>query len=81
MSDDHQLHLTLVNVDQYSGAPLCVHEEDDCEDRQLKLWASPDEGAANRFDQPMPAELEVQNMVILIGLWTNKNKNLKYCCG
>lgn len=81
MSDDHQLHLTLVNVDQYSGAPLCVNEEDNCEDRHLKLWASPDEGAANRFDQPMPAELEVQNMVILIGLWTNKNKSLKYCCG
>lgn len=72
MSDDHQLHLTLVNVDQDGGAPLCVHEEDDREDCHLKLWASPDKGTANRFDQPMPAKLEVQNVVILIRLWADK---------
>lgn len=70
MSDDHQLHLTLVDVDQHSGAPLCVHEEDDGEERHLKLRAGPNEGAANRLHQTMPAELEVQNMVILIRLWT-----------
>lgn len=74
MSDDHQLHLTLVNVNQHSGAPICVHEEDDGEDCHLKLWACPNEGAANGFDQAMPAELEVQNMVVLIGLWPEKNK-------
>lgn len=69
MPDDHQLHLTLVNVDQHSGAPLCVHEEDNGEDRHLKLRAGPDEGAANRLYQTMPAELKVENVVILIRLW------------
>lgn len=73
MSDDQQLHLTLVNVDQHGGAPLCVHEKDDCKDGHFKLWASPDEGAAHRFDQSMPAELQVQNVVVLIRLWTEKN--------
>lgn len=52
--------------------PLCVHEKDDRKDRHSKLWASPDEGAANGFDQSVPAELQVQNMVILIRLWTEK---------
>ncbi len=47
MSDDHQLHLTLVDVDQYCGAPLCTHEEDNGKDRHLKLRARPKEGAAN----------------------------------
>lgn len=78
MSNDHQLHLTLVNVDQHSGAPLCVHEKDDRKDRHFKLWARPDEGAANRFDQSMPAELQVQNMVILIRLWAEKKVKTLY---
>lgn len=67
MSDDHQLQPTLVDVDQHRGAPLCVDEEDDGEDRHLKLRASPDEGAANGLHQTVPAELEVQNVVVLIG--------------
>lgn len=70
VSDDHQLHLTLVDVDQHRGAPLCVHEEDDGEECHLKLGAGPDEGAADGLHQTVPAELEVQNMVVLIGLWT-----------
>lgn len=68
MSDDHQLHLTLVDVDQHCGAPLCVHEEDDSEERHLELRAGPDEGAANGLHHTVPAELEVQNVVILIRL-------------
>lgn len=68
MSDDHELHLTLVDVDHHSGAPLCAHEEDECEDRHLKLGAGPNEGAANGLHQIVPAELEVQNVVVLIGL-------------
>lgn len=70
MSDDHQLHLTLVDVDQHRGAPLRVHEEDDGEERHLKLGAGPDEGAADGLHHAVPAELEVENVVVLIGLWT-----------
>lgn len=74
VSDDHQLHLTLVNVDQHCGAPLCVHEEDDGEQRHLKLRTGPDEGAADRLHQTVPAELEVQDVVIMIGLWKDTHK-------
>lgn len=70
LSDDHQLHLTLVNVDQHSGASFCIHQENDGEDCHLKLRAGPNEGAANRLHQTVPTELEVQDMVILIRLWT-----------
>ena len=49
VSDDHQLHLTLVDVDQHRGAPLCAHEEEDGEDGHLELRACPDEGTANRL--------------------------------
>lgn len=59
MSDDHQLHLTLVNIDQRRSAPLCVQQKHDGEDCHLKLWAGPHEGAANRLQSAMPAELEV----------------------
>lgn len=75
MSDDYQLHLTLVDVDQHCGAPLCVHEEDDGEDRHLKLRAGPDEGAPNGLHQTVPAELEVQNVVILIRLRTENTQD------
>lgn len=68
MSDDHELHLTLVDVDHHSGGPLCAHEEDDCEERHLKLGAGPNEGTANGLHQIVPAELEVQNVVVLIRL-------------
>lgn len=67
--NDHQLHLTLVNVDQHCGAPLRVHEEDDGEERHLELRAGPDEGAADGLHHAVPAELEVQNVVVLIRLW------------
>lgn len=72
MPDHHQFHLTLVNVDQHSGASLCVHEEDDGEDSHLKLRAGSNESAANGLHQTMPAKLEVEDVVILIRLWIKK---------
>lgn len=68
LPDDHQLHLTLIDVHQHRGAPLCVHEEEDGEQGHLKLRAGPDEGAADGLHQTVPAELQVQNVVVLIGL-------------
>lgn len=69
MPDHHKFHLTLVNVDQHSGASLCVHEEDNGEDGHLKLGARPNESTANGLNQTMPAKLEVEDVVILIRLW------------
>lgn len=68
LPDDHQLHLTLVDVHQHRGAPLRVHEEEDGEQGHLKLRAGPDEGAADGLHHTVPAELQVQNVVVLIGL-------------
>lgn len=75
VSDDHQLHLALVDVDEHRGASLRVHEEDDGEDGHLKLRAGPDEGAADRLHYTVPAELEVQNVVVLIRLQTETCRN------
>lgn len=69
LPDHHQFHLTLVNVDQHSGASLRVHEEDNGEDGHLKLRAGPNESAANGLHQTMPAKLEAEDVVILIRLW------------
>lgn len=66
VSDDHQLHLTLVDVDQHCGASLGVYEEDDGEEGHLELRAGADEGAADGLHHTVPTELEVQNMVVLI---------------
>lgn len=68
LSDDHHLYLTLVDVDHHVGASLRVHEKDDGEDGHLKLGAGPDEGAADRLHQAVPAELEVQDVVVLVRL-------------
>lgn len=70
MSDDHQLYLTLVDVDQHRGTPLCVHQEDNGEYRHLKLRAGANEGTRDRLDHTVPAELEVQDMVVLVRLET-----------
>lgn len=75
--DDHQLHLTLVDVHHHRGAPLRVHEEDDGEDGHLKLGAGPDEGAADRLHQTVPAELEVQDVVVLVRLWEERQRFMR----
>lgn len=66
MSDDHQLHLALVNVDQYISASVSALQEHHSVQGHLKLRTGPNEGAAHRFDHSMPTELKVQDMVILV---------------
>lgn len=87
MSDDHQLHLTLVDVDEHCGASLCVHEEDNGEDGHLKLWAGPNKSTADGFHHSMPGELKVQNVVVMIRLqikhmktrWSYPVSDVFYC--
>lgn len=66
--DHHHLQLTFVNVDHYCGAPMCVDEEDDGVQGHLKLRTGPHEGTAHRLHQTVPAELEVQDVVVLVRL-------------
>ncbi|KAG7220919.1 hypothetical protein INR49_017769 [Caranx melampygus] len=44
------------------------HEEDDGEESDLELRTDTDEGATDRFDQTLPAELQVQDVVVFIRL-------------
>ena len=76
MPDDHQLHLALVDVDQHGGAPLCVHQEHHGEQGHLELGAGPHEGAAHRLHQAVPAELEVEHMVVLVRLGERERGNV-----
>lgn len=66
MSDDHELHLALVNVDQYISASVSVQQEHHSVEGHLKLRTGPNEGAAHRFDHSVPGELQVQDMVVLV---------------
>lgn len=66
VSDHHQLHLTLVNVDEHGRAALRVQQKDHGEQSHLKLRAGAHEGAAHWFDQAVPAELQVENVVVLV---------------
>lgn len=76
--DNYQLHLALVDVDQHAGGPVRVHQEDHGEQRHLKLWAGPHKGTAHRLHQTMPAELQVQYMVILVRLGREKTRESDY---
>lgn len=68
MPVDHKLQHVLVHFRHHWCHLLSWHEEDDGEQSNLKLWADADEGAADWLYQTLPAELQVQDMVILIRL-------------
>lgn len=57
MSDDYELHLALVNVDQYHSASISVQQEHHSVEGHLKLRTGTNEGAAHRFDHSVPGEL------------------------
>lgn len=66
VSDDHKLHLALIDIDQNIGASVCVQEKNHSEEGHLKLRTGPNEGTAHRFNHSMPRELQVQHMVVLV---------------
>lgn len=68
MSVDDQLQHVLVHFHHHRRHLLRGHEEDDGEERHLELWADANEGAADGLDQTFPAELQVQDVVVFIGL-------------
>lgn len=68
MTIDNQLQHILVHFDHHRCHLLSRHEEDDGEKSNLKLWTHTDEGAADGLHQALPAELQVQDVVVFIGL-------------
>lgn len=64
----NQLQHVLVYFHHHRRHLLSRHEEDDGEESDLEFWTNADEGAANRFHQALPAELQVQDMVVFIRL-------------
>ena len=67
MAVHHNFQLVLVQVDHSVHHPPRGLEKDDGEQCHLKLRADPDEAAAHRFDQPIPAELYFQD--VIVGVW------------
>lgn len=68
VSIHHQLQHVLIHFHHHRRHLGIRHEEDDGEESELKLRTDTDEGAADRFDQTLPAELQVQDVVVFIRL-------------
>lgn len=68
MTVDNQLQHVLIHFHHHGRHLLGRHEEDDGEESYLKLWTDTDEGATNWLHQALPAELQVQDMVVFIRL-------------
>lgn len=66
-TDDHLQHV-LVHLRHHGRRLLGGREEDECEESDLELGAGADEGAADGLHQTFPAELQVEDVVILVGL-------------
>ena len=58
------------------GDLLIGREEDQGVEGHFELRTDPDEGAAHRLHQVLPAELQVQDMVVLIWLSTQHTENI-----
>lgn len=76
MSVNNKLQLILVQVDHSSGGLLCGCEEEDGENGHLKLGADSYESTAHRLDQAMPAELHVQDVVVLVRLKQERARDI-----
>lgn len=74
----HQLHLVLVHVHHSSGCLLVGGQEENGEGGYFELGADSDEGASHWLDQAIPAELDVQDVVVFVWL-ERKNHIHDYC--
>lgn len=68
MPIDDQLQHVLVHLHHHRRHFLNGREEDDGVKCDLELRADADEGAADRLHQTFPAELQVQDVVVLVRL-------------
>lgn len=72
VSMHHHLQLVLIQIDHGCGGLLSGREEQDGKDGHFKLRTHTNKGAGHWFDQTMPAELHIQDMVIFIRLHGRK---------
>lgn len=72
VSMHHHLQLVLIQIDHGCGGLLSGREEQDGKDGHFKLRTHTNKGAGHWFDQTMPAELHIQDMVIFIRLHGGK---------
>lgn len=68
VSMHHHLQLILVQINHSCGCLLSGWEEQDGKDGHLKLRAHANKSTGHWLDQTMPAELHIQDMIILIRL-------------
>lgn len=68
VSTDHHLQHVLVHLRHHARRLLGGREEDDGEEGHLELGAGADEGAAEGLHQTFPAELQVDDVVVLVRL-------------
>ena len=72
---DH-LQQVFIHLHHHLGDLLIGREEDQGVEGHFELRTDPDEGAAHRLHQVLPAELQVQDMVVLIWLSTQHTENI-----
>lgn len=75
MSADNKLHLVLVHIDHGSAGFLGGCQEKDGKHGYFKLRTDTNESTAHWFQQTMPAELHIQDMIICIRLMEREDEN------
>lgn len=64
----HNLKQVLVHLHCNIGHTLIRQKEDNSKESHLELWADANETTADRLDQAIPAELQVQDVIVLVRL-------------
>lgn len=75
MSADNKLHLVLVHIHHRSAGFLGGCQEEDGKHGHLKLRTDTNERTANWFQETMPAELHIQDVIICIRLMEREEKD------
>lgn len=75
MSADNKLHLVLVHIHHRTAGFLGGSQEEDGEHSHLKLRTDTNECTAHWFQESMPAELQIQDMIICIRLMEREEEN------
>lgn len=68
VSVHHNHHQILVHLHRNISHALIRQEKDNSKESHLKLRADANETTAHRLDQTVPAELQVQDVIVLIRL-------------
>lgn len=75
MSADNKLHLVLVHIHHRSAAFLGGCQEEDGKHGYLKLRTDTNEGTAHWFQETVPGELHIQDVIVGIRLINREQEN------